>query len=423
MGRLKRIAAGGCSILICLLCLSNLNLRKSSNEVHIQGSYTHLPVQLIIGNTSEVDVRKPRYIRNSFRPKDRIAVLHDLCLEPDKDGVKLVVYNSKSNRKENISVKAGKLYPKQTSKWPLEYSTLPLPKGKEYTYTTAAFFITHFLDGNLHHFWQDSIDGLFGVMKALNMLGSSDIPQLFYDMDYWKKQTRTGGHNPARYQDILFALPVKKEHICYKNAKPHSCFYNAVFGFYGKGFTLADKRNHFRKAIGVVCPQSAKKIVTIIDRKTRRIANVKDLQREAINAGYEVNVIIPSDLTVKQQFDVIMCTDIMVGVHGAAMRWMDFLPRKSSVLELIWKHWHSFYAGQASAQHRKATTLKAHKVTLNLPVYFRIVFNTSPEITQKMLNHYYKKGPASENDNHWKWGDGTFHPQQFVSSLKRLMPP
>jgi hypothetical protein len=257
-------------------------------------------------------------------------------------------------------------------------------------------------------------------MKATKALGSKEPSYLYYISDIWELDRRTGCHDPSRYQDILYALPVYKDHVFYKNGQSQTCFESAWFGYYNQGYTLQEKRDYFKKAFHVTCSPSNKTRVTIINRKYRRILNADEMCSASELDGFDTSVVFLSKLTLKEQFNVIMCTDILVGFQGAGLRWIDFLPERSALLELTMKHWVAFYTGQAKSQNKNSDILMASSVVLNLPVYFHIVKNTSPNITKEFEEQYYQKEPESEFDNHWKWADANFDTSQFVQKLNQL---
>ena len=202
----------------------------------------------------------------------------------------------------------------------------------------------------------------------------------------------------------------------------HSCYDNAVFGFYHKGFTTDELREHYKKAFNTSCPSYNNTRVTIINRKMRTVQNAKELKEAAIKAGFNATIVYLSNFSIREQLNIMMCTDILVGIQGAGLRWIDFLPKKSSLLELTWKYWGSFYASQARSQKKKAATLAAYKVDLNLTAYFKTVKNKIPNITKELILQYEAKGPVTESDNHWKYANGVFDANQFVTKLKNLIP-
>ena len=405
------------------LILGFLIIRLSSIQI---GPYLPL-IKYKMGaysNTSqEIQVYKPYYSKNVFTAEDKVVLLHDLCIQPDNDRVKLVSYGHPQNKTISIPVKGGRHFiPRihKFDKWTVHLTTLPRPKtGLDFN---AAFFVTTTCDGNMYHFWTDMGWGLFGAMKATGMLGSKMPSQLYYHEDLWIKDKKFGCNDPSRYQDILYALPVRKEHIWYKMATPHSCYDNAVFGYYAEGYNFEDLREYFRKAFNINCPPCSSTRVTIINRKIRTILNAEEMKQAATKAGFYTKVVYLSNLSIREQFKAIMCTDILVGVHGAGLRWIDFLPKKSSLLELHWKHWETYYARFALKQKRKAYTLAANKVKLNLTAYFDIVKNKIPTITKELISQYETKPPNNGDDNHWKYAMGVFDTNQFVTNLKKLIP-
>ncbi|KAK6348368.1 hypothetical protein TWF718_006164 [Orbilia javanica] len=78
--------------------------------------------------------------------------------------------------------------------------------------------------------------------------------------------------------------------------------------------------------------------VTFIDRKgSRKLTNSKELT-DALIAAYpkvNVNVVDMATLTLKEQIQLVVNTDVLVGVHGAGHTHVLFLPSGSTIVEIL----------------------------------------------------------------------------------------
>ncbi|KAK6341183.1 hypothetical protein TWF696_008270 [Orbilia brochopaga] len=78
--------------------------------------------------------------------------------------------------------------------------------------------------------------------------------------------------------------------------------------------------------------------VTILDRRgSRKLTNARELIH-ALKAAYpavHVSVVDMAPLTLREQLDIIVRTDVLVGVHGAGHTHGFFLPPQSSVVEIL----------------------------------------------------------------------------------------
>eukprot|EP00759_Apiculatamorpha_spiralis_P047332 PhF_6_TR43099/c0_g1_i1/m.65837 len=100
---------------------------------------------------------------------------------------------------------------------------------------------------------------------------------------------------------------------------------------------------------GVVDPTrfdgSRKLRVTLIDRRgrTRRLTNVQELAEAGRGLGFEVQVVAFETLSVRDQIHIVTQTDVLMGMHGNGIMWLQFLPPKSVVIEMIGV-WYTPYA-------------------------------------------------------------------------------
>ena len=100
-----------------------------------------------------------------FGTTRNVVIYDNVCIEQDGKSKILVVYNSKSNRKQKIKVGGG--FHQQDKTWILHFRNIAIPE----THTRLdahAYFIKYTCDGNLHHFWTDTFDGLYGALKRAN---------------------------------------------------------------------------------------------------------------------------------------------------------------------------------------------------------------------------------------------------------------
>ncbi|CUG82572.1 membrane-associated protein, putative [Bodo saltans] len=83
--------------------------------------------------------------------------------------------------------------------------------------------------------------------------------------------------------------------------------------------------------------QCRKYRLTMIDRrgKTRRLTNVPTLVDIALRKGFIAESVALETLPIREQLRLITSTDVLMGMHGNGMTWLQFLPPGSAVVELI----------------------------------------------------------------------------------------
>lgn len=91
--------------------------------------------------------------------------------------------------------------------------------------------------------------------------------------------------------------------------------------------------------------QCRKYRLTMIDRrgKTRTLTNVPQLVDIATRKGFIAQSVALETLPIREQLRLITSTDVLMGMHGNGMTWLQFLPPGSAVVELIGV-WYTPYA-------------------------------------------------------------------------------
>ncbi len=357
--------------------------------------------------------------------KNGVHTFHYVCLEasPGNPHKRIItVYNADKNITLNVHVATGPHV--HDHLWPITFTNSSLPQ--DYTLITnhSAFFVKPACESNLFHFWEDCTIGLYGAMKATNRLNSSIPNQLFYNKDVWRiPKSSDCDHNPAQYEQFLFALSIKREHISYHRALVNICYQNATFGFSTKSVKQVEVMHYLYNKFRINLHKCKHPTITIQQRKSRKIMNAEVLKQDAIKFGWtNTDVISFGDLSLVAQLQTIACTDVLVGVQGAGLEWLYFMRPNTSLLELAWpqKHWHFYYKNRAIKEGMKTQTLQATNVILNLDAYVDKVRLGKP-LSDQEKDTLQTASSKSAFDNHWKWANGIFDPKEFVQKLQLLL--
>ena len=91
---------------------------------------------------------------------------------------------------------------------------------------------------------------------------------------------------------------------------------------------------------------------------TRRILNIDDLTARAAKLyGYHnIRVVYFENTSIAEQWKMIRCADVLIGVQGAALVWFTYLPPNATFVQLVFDGWHPFYSGYAHKYRRDVTT-------------------------------------------------------------------
>ena len=132
-----------------------------------------------------------------------VLILHDVCIEPDPHHRKvevqkrlnlgshldmkrnvLVVYNAHRSMTNNHKVGAHSNV--RVRDWEVMYRSDPLPKGVTVIESHDAYFMTSSCDGNLWLFFEDTLRGLYTVIKRTNRLHSKEKNIVYYREPLWE---------------------------------------------------------------------------------------------------------------------------------------------------------------------------------------------------------------------------------------------
>ncbi|RNF11700.1 glycosyltransferase [Trypanosoma rangeli] len=84
-------------------------------------------------------------------------------------------------------------------------------------------------------------------------------------------------------------------------------------------------------------PCGSKYRATMIDRRgrTRRLTNIPDIVQIMQSMGFDSQVVAFETLPIREQLRIVTMTDLLIGVHGNGLMWLQFLPPGSAVIELV----------------------------------------------------------------------------------------
>ena len=157
----------------------------------------------------------------------------------------------------------------------------------------------------------------------------------------------------TKYQPFLEALNIS--HIVYltEERRQFTCFKQAVLPAHTYGLGLPEEAiDTILRAMNITNKTCVYPQVTIIQRShSRRIYNVDDIQRHvASKFPYfsNVKIIHMENMTIQEQIQEIQCTNVLIGVQGAALSWLQFLPKGAYFIELWFDGWPSKYVKRAN---------------------------------------------------------------------------
>ncbi len=184
-----------------------------------------------------------------------------------------------------------------------------------------AYFSITTCTGNLYHYWGDSIIQLYALLQQTGRLHST-VPNMVYyrqPLSDFENILKADGRDNCvsmhRFEDILFSLSVRKDHMSYHDEKPNTCYKNAVFGTVSRNLpSNLQMVNNVVNYSGITNNTCSGSTVLLLGRNNRRILNMEEMRKVALKMGFK-NVTITKfeKRTFKEQLNLIRCTDILIG--------------------------------------------------------------------------------------------------------------
>ncbi len=355
-----------------------------------------------------------------------VYTIYNICIEIDPTGRNvlidldtkvprkiLVIYNKQKSGwtklKASTARKAKDSFPDRS--WDILETHKSIPITHKYITEYPAYFTIPSFIGNLPHLWEDYLVGLYGVLKATNMLGVMNGSQLY--LNGWEIRSGTWGwYNSSarkeRYQDLICPLGVRDNYYIYHSETPNTCFKNAVFSL--KPVQTQERVDYLNTKL-LFDPDKCKiNQITLIQRNYRKIINIEELKQVAIELGFpNISIVYFDRLTVLEQYQLARCTDILIGMNGAALQWAVFMKPKRGLLEMSYHGFDVFFNKYQGHNGLVYQELMAVKQIKNWDTY-------------KLLRH---SGELSESQKQTiyfpvKDSDGIFDPNHFKAKLANI---
>ncbi len=398
----------------------------------LQTEYYYMSQPLGATNTTNQYYTKPKG-HDVFKPYTfgGVYTIADVCIEndPAKGKVeirrnttvsqkRLVVYNAKYSGEATLKVAAS--MNARDKNWKLLYKTQPVPSSHKYITAYPAYFVTSSCTGNLYHLWQDTVIGLYGALKATNRLMSQEPNQLIF-----KSPILPGMFNQCqsrdRFKELITAFGVRQYYDTYHAFPAKTCYRNAVLGWIPSDSEIVSDFviNRIPFDINNCDPL---KTVTIIQRLNRQILNLEELLKAAKDMGFKnTQVFTFENMTFSEQYAIIRCTDILIGVRGAGLQWLTFMRPNRGLMELSWKKFGLHFSTSTYTGYRglKTISLLSSKVFLNWNTFSKIC-RKGKKILKKQQEMILSRSKIIPSDNPWKWADGYFDTKLFQKKLKQL---
>ncbi|KAM0830426.1 hypothetical protein ACQ4PT_066213 [Festuca glaucescens] len=306
------------------------------------------------GSLRSSDVAAPRSrLTCNFSSKrmNTCAMEGDVRMHGKSASFYVVAVSDDSYRPENGTV-AIRPYPRKWEKWSMlavrEVSIRPSATATAPPCTVThnvpvVVFSTGAYSSNFFHSMTDIVIPLYNTAREY------DGQVQLVATDYKRKWI-------THFRHILAALSVYPV-IDFDADEAVRCFPSARVGVEGhaelriipalsrKGYTMTDFRDFLRSAYWLkrawMTPANRSsgqrpRLVLVLRRKSRSLSNEAEAIATATKVGFEVVAAGPEMVADMAQFaEVVSSCDVMVGVHGAGLTNMVFLPNNGTVMQII----------------------------------------------------------------------------------------
>lgn len=220
---------------------------------------------------------------------------------------------------------------------------LEAPNCTAYHNTTAIVFFNGGYNGNYFHDFNDVLIPLFITSRQFD----GEVQFLVTHMLPWWVN---------KYHPILKKLS-RYEIIDFDNDDRVHCYRHAIVGLHShkdfsidpsrapNGYSMVDFSEFLRSAYSLKRdlpiklgehPEKKPRLLVISRGLTRRFANLEEIVQKATELGYEVVVAEARfDSNVTEYAQIVNSCDVMMGVHGAGLANLIFLPANAVMIQIV----------------------------------------------------------------------------------------
>ena len=242
---------------------------------------------------------------------------------------KIIVYNSfyrDGLQRLHVFGSANSAY----NNWDIHFRRGKIPSSHTF-HNSTVFFVVQTCPANLHHFWVDEFVPLYSVVNRVGRLHPGANNQILYRRPTDQVGTDISGcYNKTVYEEILQTLFINPFHDVFYRAPVNECYSSGVFGTHAVVSNARSVINHVTTNIlgkeTVDRIASSKFYVTFVQRRYRRIINVRELLQAALTIGFrQVRIVYFERHSIKEQVNLmpvmhLTIIDSLTGFFRAFMR-------------------------------------------------------------------------------------------------------
>ena len=268
---------------------------------------------------------------------DGIRTYRYVCIEANPNDAifdrKITIYNAAFDGSIDLHmrIRPERQYRHYHSRvWPLTFKKRSIPKSHSLN-DIHAYFVPYSRYGNLHHFLHDSAENLYATMEMIGDYkdGQLQVPRFHILAHTWDLYAGTKGEHVNHLGPLKKTFAAIEEALgasyneVYTSVPPNTCYTLGVFGFDTSQLQPIAFENALRLRWDMTpdkCGSDKRPQVLLVQRRKRRISNMDQI-RDAIIQQLDVKTVSVDfeDLSLKEQVQVVSCSDVLIGMHGAGI--------------------------------------------------------------------------------------------------------
>ena len=358
-----------------------------------------------------------------------VTTFTDVCIEYGVNRTKqIVVYNQLINGSKVIRmmIRPRKRYHNRT--WNLTLKTTNIP----ITHTilrTNAYFIAYSYFMNLGHFFFDTVENVYGTLKFIGDYRNGTLQSWEFHLLAHTWDVLTKSHkDKLDYQPfgpILHALGATYNDM-YTTVEANTCYQLGVFGYTTSNIGPHEFEDALRNRMGINpsnCPHSNRRLITIVQREIRRFSNVREMKFTLLKyfPSVIVDIVDFANWTLHDQITQVSCSDVLIGVHGAALELQRFLKPTGGLLEIIWDHFPKYWYKE-EVRHNGHVYETILNCDVTIPEFaWKRYFITFKNDTKENILKLSEKVRLNAEENIWKYADCRVDTNQLILKVNKIM--
>ena len=132
------------------------------------------------------------------------------------------------------------------------------------------------------------------------------------------------------------------------------------------------------------------------------------------------------DLSIKEQIQLVHCTDILIGIHGAGLEHYRFMRPNTALIQVGWDGWSANHLYETAPLRRHIHAYKMNDCAATISekawqLYYKLNPNYSHKSRKEILGLVQTVRHFSMHDNIWKYADCTLNVEKTFDLVSTIL--